>query len=364
MKPFKIGIIGGGRKSAVGRAHLAAMRMDGRWEPVVGCFSRDHAENAASGDMYGVLAMDHGAPQRSANVGHLDAIVVLTPTPDHYQEVRDLLNAGVPVVCEKALATCSFQAKSLGDLGGFLAVIYNYSGYPAVRAMREVYRRGAIGKLTHFVAEMPQEGYALEGAIPQKWRRFERDGLPMIHLDLTVHLHQLLRYVCDVHPHSVIADECGYSPIGCVDYATALLRCHEPNNPVCQIRGQMFVSKTSLGDSNGLRLRLYGTEGSMEWYQQHPDEFRYATNDHYGMKLLSQRSEPEWPAGRFKAGHPTGFVEALGTLYSDIADCLQQYKETGAWQSQEVFGAALAEEGLRLCEAIHRSAQSGNWEEV
>ena len=34
---------------------------------------------------------------------------------------------------------------------------------------------------------------------------------------------------------------------------------------------------------------------------------------------------------RFKSGHPAGFIEAFANLYSDIADCLYQYKTTGKW---------------------------------
>jgi len=41
MIPLRLGFIGGGINSAVGRAHYAACRMDGKFEVVVGRFSRD-----------------------------------------------------------------------------------------------------------------------------------------------------------------------------------------------------------------------------------------------------------------------------------------------------------------------------------
>ena len=41
MRKFKLAFVGGGINSAVGRAHIAAARMDGRFEFVGGMFSRD-----------------------------------------------------------------------------------------------------------------------------------------------------------------------------------------------------------------------------------------------------------------------------------------------------------------------------------
>ena len=67
---------------------------------------------------------------------------------------------------------------------------------------------------------------------------------------------------------------------------------------------------------------------------------------------------------RFKAGHPSGFIEAYGNLYTDFADCVRQYKATGHWASEEVFGAELALEGAQLCEAMVLSSHSGAWQAV
>jgi hypothetical protein len=67
---------------------------------------------------------------------------------------------------------------------------------------------------------------------------------------------------------------------------------------------------------------------------------------------------------RFKAGHPAGFIEAFANLYSDIADCLRQFKLTGHWESDEVFGAELAAEGLYFLDAMVTSAKNKTWQKI
>ena len=62
------------------------------------------------------------------------AIVVLTPTPDHIEPVIQALRLGYPVICEKALTNSSADAlliqQEQAEQNGFLAVTYNYTGYP------------------------------------------------------------------------------------------------------------------------------------------------------------------------------------------------------------------------------------------
>ncbi|MET0181906.1 MAG: Gfo/Idh/MocA family oxidoreductase, partial [Caulobacterales bacterium] len=204
-RPLRAAFIGGSNTSAVGYAHFAAARMDGRFDLWAGCFSRDTTTNVATGAQYGVHSRRVYSDWRdmiSAEARNLDAAIVLTPTPDHAAIVSECVQNGVGVICEKALAANSTEAKSLLDLvtreHGFLAVTFNYSGYPMVRELRALIRSGALGNIIQIHAEMPQEGFirrngATPAATPQAWRL--SDGrAPTLHLDLAVHLHQLVYY--------------------------------------------------------------------------------------------------------------------------------------------------------------------------
>src|SRR5207237_10460565 len=42
-------------------------------------------------------------------------------------------------------------------------------------------------------------------------------------------------------------------------------------------RGALWASQVAPGNENGLRLRVYGTKGGLEWHQENPNELRYAS---------------------------------------------------------------------------------------
>lgn len=370
--PLRLGFIGGALDSAVGYAHFVACRMDNCWSLDAGCFSLDGAINQETGREYGVSAERvYGVWQMLAEreKERLDAVIVLTPTPTHAEIVIGCLQRGIPVICEKALAVNSVEAKQIMDArnatNGFLAVTYNYSGYPMVRELRSLIRSGVLGKILHFQAEMPQEGFCRVDAkgnkpVPQAWRL--SDGvIPTIHLDLAVHLHHLVRYLTGQRAIEVVSDQKSYGWFDVIDNVTCLCRYTD------DIQGQIWFSKSALGHRNGLRLRIYGSQASVEWFQMNPEEVMVSFSD--GRRQIVDRAVGVEVAGqrrynRFKAGHPAGYVEAFANLYNDVADCLREYKVNGSWTSDEVFSAEMAEEGIRLFDAMVASAHSRKWQPI
>jgi predicted dehydrogenase len=371
-RALSLGFVGGAPNSAAGYAHFAAVRMDNLWSLDAGAFSTRDEVNRQAAAVYGVGGSRTYASLDdllTAEVGRLDAVALLTPTPLHYEMTLSCLRAGLPVICEKALALTSAEAQEIQrvceERGGFLAVIYNYSGYPMVRELRRLIRDGILGDILHFQAEMPQEGYLrtdAQGNKPnvQGWRR--SDGpIPMLHLDLAVHLHELIHYLTGLKPLEVVADQGSRGWFDVIDNVSCLARYTN------DVQGQFWFSKCALGHRNGLRLRIYGSKASAEWYQLAPEEMLISYQD--GKREIFDRAsnakvaaEPRYT--RFKAGHPAGFIEALGHLYADIQSALVQYRKEGRYASDEIFGGALAVEGLELLEAMMRSCTSSQWEKV
>ena len=346
--------------------------MDKEWALVAGAFSQKETINSETAQTYAVPTdrlYDGWQKLLQAEAGRLDAVVILTPTPTHAEIVTTCLQQGFPVICEKALAVTSAEAQHILDVRnsqkGFLAVTYNYSGYPMVRELRNLIRTGVLGKILHFQVEMPQEGFRRVDAhgnkpVPQPWRL--SDGpIPTIHLDLAVHLHHLIYYLTGQKPLEVVSDQTSYGWFDVIDNVTGLCRYTE------NVQGQIWFSKSALGHRNGLRLRIYGSEASAEWFQANPEEVVLSFTN--GERRVLDRGAAVEVAGmrrytRFKAGHPAGFIEAFANLYTDFADCLCQYKTSGKWTSEEVFSAELATEGLRMFEAMVASTQSRKWEAV
>ena len=370
--PLDLGFIGGALDSAVGYAHFSACMMDNEWDLVFGAFSENPQLNAETARAYGVAndrCYDSWREMLAAEKERLDAVAVLTPTPSHCDVVVECLQQGIPVICEKALAVNSVEVKQIlkarDSASGFLAVTYNYSGYPMVRELRNLIRKGVLGRILHFQIEMQQEGFLRVDCqgnkpLPQSWRL--ADGqIPTIHLDLAVHLHQLIHYLTGQRPLEVVSDQESHGWFDVVDNVTCLCRYSDG------IQGQAWFSKSALGHRNGLRVRIYGSDASAEWFQACPEELLLSFSD--GSRQIVDRASAVEVAvkpryNRFKAGHPAGFIEAFANLYVDIADCLRQYKSTGEWKSEEVFDADFAAEGLHFCEAMVESTRSKQWNNV
>lgn len=370
LPPLRLGFIGGALNSAVGYTHFNASRIDGHFRVDTGCFSRRPDINAETAHLYGIAdARIHASwPALLENERDaLEALVVLTPTPDHREIVIAALDAGFPVICEKALAVSSDECRAIGAAvtrnRGFLAVTYNYSGYPMVRELRRMITDGTLGAVQQIHLEIPQEGFSRQGAAPQAWR-LKDYAVPTVSLDLGVHVHHLVHFLTGGKtPLEVMGDQGTYGHFSEIVDNVYCLAHYEDN-----IRVQSWYGKTALGNRNGLRIRVMGSLASAEWFQMQPEDLQLNQAD--GRRVLIDRGSDEADVARqlrynrFKAGHPSGFIEAFANLYADIAGCLRQFKSGEPASSAFVYGARESEEGLRFLEAISRSAQTRKWEAV
>lgn len=364
---LKVAFLGGGVNSAVGGVHKIALEMDGHFELVAGCFSKNRETNQSSGRKYGVPP-DRIHPNLATLLqqehSRLDAIIILTPTPQHKSEVIQCLNRHFPVICEKALAATSQDIRQVLQHqrnDSFLAVIYNYTGYPMVKEMKHLIASGKIGPLQQLNIEMPQEGYSRldnhgHPIPPQAWRL--RDGaVPTLYLDLGVHVHILAKYLASATPQAVhtINNTYGHFP-NLVD--NTLTTAQYTDGITCNF----WFSKSALGHRNGLRIRAYGQIGSMEWIQSNPETLMLFDNQ--GSQSLLDRASPDAvaatqpPFSRFKPGHPAGFIEAFANYYHNVAESLRSHQQQGSQPpSENVFGTECALEGLLLLEAMEQSAR-------
>jgi len=372
---LNIAFLGGGIGSAVGRVHQVAATMDLRCRLAAGCFSRHDNINQETAEAYGVTqARTYAGLQDllTAEQGQLDGIVLLTPTDQHESQVLDCLNAGLPVICEKALSNTSAGARKIQSAvaatGGFLAVTYNYLGYPMLRELQALIAAGRLGKIHQVHVEMPQEGFLRvrvgsdQPIVPQSWRLHDV-GVPTLSLDLGVHLHMITRFLTGETPLEVSA-MCNtfgnFSPV--VDNVVAMAKYS--NDVVSSI----WYGKVALGCRNGLRVRVFGEHGAAEWVQETPELLHLA--DSYGRRYSMDRGHPEVTVSnqtrytRFKAGHPAGFIEAFANCYYDITDALAAFRAGAPTANPYVFGADESLEGLLLLEAIAAAGTNGTWVKV
>lgn len=374
-KKFKVALVGGAYDSAVGRAHRAAIAIDQRYDLVAGCFSRDADKSRATAAEYGVN-QERAYSDLPALLGNestnLDAVIVITPQDQHRVHVSACLQAGLPVICEKALVTSSCEAMAirsqLRERNGFLAVTYNYTGYPMIRELKHMIASGMLGKIHQLQMEMPQEGFARvaedETPIrPQEWR-LRDSAVPTLSLDLAVHLHMMARFLIGAAPEEVVALSASNGNFPEIIDSTQCLVRYSGG-----IHCGIWFSKAALGYRNGLRLRIFGDQGAAEWVQENPEYLHYANNK--GVKMVMDRScqgiriANKSRYQRFKAGHPAGFLEAFANYYFDVAEALISYPGSKKMEFGEyVFGVEESIEGLKMLEAIALSSKTHKWEPV
>lgn len=363
---LKLAFLGGGINSAIGKTHKIAISMDNNHQLVAGCFSRDSETNIQSAEAYNIRknrvynSLDSLIFNEKDNI---DAICILTPTPNHKEDVIKSIRNGIPVICEKALAASVQEALEIKDCltkhNGFLAVTYNYTGYPMLRELKDIITGNKLGKIEQVHIEMPQEGYAKHLEKIQNWRLHDKE-LPMISLDLGSHIYNIISFLTNEKPMEIISTENNFNTTKkVIDNSISIAKY--TNGITCNI----WFSKVALGHRNGLKVRIYGQEGSAQWYQADPENLHI--NDNKGNKYTIDRASKSAKTAnkarynRFKAGHPSGFIEAFANHYSDIFNLLQ---EKNGEKNNFVFGIKSALEGLKTIEAAQKSNTSKIWEKI
>ncbi len=362
--------IGGNINSAIGITHKIASQMDSKFVLVSGAFSRNEDVNQKTAEEYNIDKSHVYSNYKELLIkekNNVDVIIVLVSTDLHEEIVINCLNAGYSVICEKSLATSYEAGKNIIETAKknnqFLAVTYNYTGYPMLRVLKQKIKEEYLGKIISINIEMPQEGYIRlknDGSKPvvQKWRLHDYK-IPTISLDLGTHLHNMIAFLTEETPLQITAEENSYGFFkDIVDDVKCLVKY--TNN----LSVNMWYSKSALGNRNGLKIRIYGTNASAEWYQMEPEILKIAKND--GVLINYDRSNDTNIGllsryNRFKAGHPIGFIEAFANYYVDLYKALSDFKLYGKFSSDYILSIDKTLEGLKLFENAHKASMEKNW---
>lgn len=369
-KRYKLCFIGGGINSAIGTTHFIASQMDNLFTVDSGFFSRNLRINKETAKKWNISedrVYDDLDDMLNKESNKVNAFVILTPTPEHYRLIKKIIEYNVPIITEKAMATSIAKSRNIIDLVGksksFLCVTFNYTGYPMIREIKKMIIDKIIGELTHINIEMPQEGYLKLNDLgvlpkPQTWRLRDYD-IPTVSLDLGTHLHNLIYFLTNELPISVISRQNKFSEFNVVDNVQAIVTY--TNDLECRY----WFGKSSLGHGNGLKINLYGTKGSIQWYQNDPENIILC--DKYGSKTLIDRSNRiikianQDRYNRFKSGHPSGFIEAFANYYYDIWHSLEKFFKNDNMNNSYTFSADTAHQGLLLMDCINKSAKNKEW---
>ena len=168
QRKLKMGIIGGGITGFIGAIHIRSAIMENMIDLVCGCFSSKPEVSIESGRRWNlpdnrIYNTYHEMFEKEMQLPEgerMDFVAIVTPNHLHFEPAMMALERGMHVVLDKPMTFSLEEAKLLQEkveeTGLVLALTHVYSGYPAVKEMKERISNGDIGKLRRVYVEYPQ----------------------------------------------------------------------------------------------------------------------------------------------------------------------------------------------------------------
>jgi predicted dehydrogenase len=326
------GVVGTG---FIGAVHVEAVRRLG--VEVVGVVGSSPERARAKGlapviDSYEQLLADE----------RVDVVHLTTPNHLHYPQVKQALEVGKHVVCEKPLALTSEQSTELLELADRSGVVhcanFNIRFYPQVQQARALVAGGSIGAVWNVHGGYLQDWLLL----PTDWNwrlEPEKGGELRAVADIGSHWLDLVQFVVGMRVDSLLADLATAIPVrrrpareietfaaaedveredaemATDDLAQILLRFEDGS------RGSLVVSQVSGGRKNSLRFEVDGSKGALAWDSERHEELWLG---HRGRpnEVLVRDPTLLAPEARSRtglpAGHAEGFAETFKELYRAV----------------------------------------------
>ena len=378
MAKLRYGMVGGGPGAFIGDAHRKAISLDGTAELVAGCFSRTPEKTKEQGKSLGLDPercyanyKEMAAAERAREDG-IDFVVIVTPNNTHYEIAKAFLEAGIHVACDKPLVTTAEEAeelKKIADEKGLLFMVtYTYTGHVTMKYMRDLVKNGEIGTIRTVMAEYPQGWLYNEndwGGKQGEWRCDPaQSGRVNCLGDLGTHVENAVATVTGLKIKRVLAKMDVVVPGRKLDDNDQILVEYEGG-----ATGINWTSQFAIGCDNSLRLRIYGSKGTLLWFQETPEEVTLIRED--GIARTIKRGygavTPDAAKyGRLPSGHTEGWLEAMGNLYDSFGACVLAKKEDRF--TPDMIDYPTIEEGvagLKYVEACLKSSENGNvWVEL
>jgi predicted dehydrogenase len=301
----------------------------------------------------------------------IDFVAIVTPNHLHLPVALASLAAGFPVMSDKP-ATATYEEaveleKAVAKSELPYGLTHTYAGYALVREARAMCAAGELGKIRKIAVEYLQgwltKPIETSGQKQAAWRSDPaQSGLGGCIGDIGVHAFHLVEYVTQLNVIELNASLLSVVPGRKLDDdCTALLRMN--NEAQCIL----MTSQIAAGEGNGLRLRVYGENGSLDWRQEDPNRLRVKWADgpeeirHAAGGYLSVDARA---VTRLPGGHPEGYLEAFAVLYREFADVLIAWQQSRKSEIPSTLpGIEAGVRGMRFIDRAIESSKGESWVE-
>ncbi|WP_075291208.1 Gfo/Idh/MocA family protein [Pararhizobium arenae] len=382
-KRIRLGMVGGGSGAFIGGVHRMAARLDDHFELVAGALSSTPEKAKASGLELGLdpsrtySDFKEMAIREAKLKNGIEAVAIVTPNHVHYEAAKEFLKRGIHVICDKPLTSTLSDARKLKKLAdesdALFVLTHNYTGYPMVRQAREMVANGDLGAIRLVQMEYPQdwltENIEQSGQKQASWRTDPaRSGAGGSTGDIGTHAYNLGAFVSGLELEELSADLDSFVEGRALDdNAHVMMRFKAKDGQ--RAKGTLWCSQVAPGNENGLKVRVYGTKGGLEWVQADPN-YLWFTPFGEPKRLLTRAGAGASAAAarvsRIPSGHPEGYLEGFANIYSEAARAIHAKRKGEKLDPAVVYPTI--DDGLKgmlfVDACVQSSKRNGAWIKV
>lgn len=378
MKKLRVGIAGFG---FIGPHHMDAIRRTGIAEvTAIATSSPESARKKA--EQYGV-AKGYGDWREMVADPEIDVIDVATPTQLHKPIALAAIAAGKHIIVDKPMALTSDEAKEMlaaAETAGVVhAVTFNIRYNIMVQHARAMVEEGKLGQIRFVQGHYLQEWLLEETDF--NWRiQPEHGGALAMVADAGAHWYDMAQHITGQKIVRVLADLTAFIPVrkqptGAREAFAAVddgdttdyeVKVPDLGTMICEFenggRGLFSTSALCPGHKNDLTIEVCGSEASVRWQQERPNELWIGHRDQPNQVLL--KDPPLLNPGiahyaQLPGGHNEAWPDAFRNLMGNILSFIAEGKSPG--EADEIAFPTF-HTGLnitRIVDAIAASAKAG-----
>ena len=372
---LSLGIVGGGPKSWIGHVHRISARFDDKYEIVAGVFSRNSKLSVSFGKTLGISkdrcysTFKEMALKESKRNDGIQVVSIMTPPSSHQIIAEKFIEKNINIISDKPFAGNLDQAKKLykkikSNKKIKYALTHNYSAYPMVREAKVLIEKGKIGKIEYVNVEYIQDwsdGTKINVRNAKKKLKWKIDnkivGASAVLNEIGTHAYHLATYISGLKGEKIFADIKQISKkIKMDDNAQVMI------NFTNGAKGMFWTSVMAKGGVYGLRIRVFGSKGSLEWVQNDPNYLKL--NPDRGAARYLERgfhnAELSKKFSRIKFGHPEGYLDAFANIYREFAESLKNKSKKRYFYPNEDEGLETA----KFINACKVSSKNKRWVKI
>ncbi len=372
---LSLGIVGGGPKSWIGHVHRISARFDNKYKIVAGVFSRNAKLSINFGKSLGISKdrcysnFKEMAIKESKRNDGIQVVSIMTPPSSHQIIAEKFIEKNIHIISDKPFAGNLDQARKLynkikSNKKIKYALTHNYSAYPMVREAKVLVEKGKIGRVQYVNVEYIQDwsgGTKVNTKNAKKKLKWKIDskivGASAVLNEIGTHAYHLATYISGLKGIEIFADIKQFSKkIKMDDNAQVMI------NFTKGAKGMFWTSVMAKGGVYGLRIRLFGSKGSLEWVQNDPNYLKL--NPEKGAVKYLERgffnAELSKKFSRIKFGHPEGYLDAFANIYKEFAESLKNKSKKRYFYPNEDEGLETA----KFINACKISSKNKKWVKI